>query len=330
MKRVVITGATSMIGGALVKECIKNEVEVLAIVRKQSLHLDRLPESGLLQIYECNLQELGSITDIQKSYDVFYHLAWDYTSKTYRDNPIAQAKNIQYTFDAVNLAHKLGCKKFVGAGSQAEYGCIDGMIVPDTPVNTLVSYGVAKYAAGMLSRKLCDSYEMVCIWARIFSVYGRYDNEGIMLNYAIDRFIAGEPANFSVATQNWDYLHEKDAGRMFFLIGEHAESSKVYCIASGESKPLKEFILDVRDICGSTAECIFAEEVPTQKLVSLQTKIDDLVNDIEYKPQIAFREGVKDMIYFRIGGDKTDYIVIKSNICGFVVSPCLQEEKATA
>ena len=44
MKRVVVTGATSMIGVALIKECIKNGVEVLAIVRRQSVNLNRLPE----------------------------------------------------------------------------------------------------------------------------------------------------------------------------------------------------------------------------------------------------------------------------------------------
>lgn len=293
-----------MIGVALVKECIKNEIEVLAIVRKQSPHLDRLPESGLLRIYECNLHELGLITDIQKTYDVFYHLAWDHTSKADRDNPIAQAKNIQYTFDAVNLAHRLGCRKFVGAGSQAEYGRVDTIITPKTPVSPFISYGVVKYAAGMLSRKLCDSYEMVCIWARIFSVYGLYDNEGTMLNYAIDHFMAGKPANFSAATQKWDYLHEKDAGRMFFLIGERADISKVYCIASGESKPLKEFILELKDVFGSTAECVFAVESSSNPPVSLQADIEELINDIDFKPRISFREGVEDIIQFRKLFDK--------------------------
>lgn len=299
MKRTVITGATSMIGIALVKECIQNGVEVLAIVRKQSSHLDRLPESELLRIYECSLQELSSVTDIQKSYDVFYHLAWEHTSKADRDNPIYQEHNIKYTLDAVNLAQRLGCKKFVGAGSQAEYGRVDGMIAPDTPVAPLVSYGVAKYAAGILSRKLCESYGMTCIWGRIFSVYGRYDNEGTMLNYAIDRFMAGEPANFSAATQNWDYLHEKDAGRIFFLIGEHAKVSKVYCIASGESKPLKEFILELKDAFGPTTECVFATESSANQPVSLQANIEELINDIGFRPRISFREGIEDMIQFR-------------------------------
>ena len=118
MKRIVVTGATSMIGIALIEECIKNDVEVLAIIRKNSNRLYRLPQSELLHIVECDLDELETISS-EKSYDVFYHLAWAYTSKEYRDDPILQEKNIRYTLDAVNLAKKLGCGKFVGAGYTA-------------------------------------------------------------------------------------------------------------------------------------------------------------------------------------------------------------------
>lgn len=35
MKKIVITGATSMIGIALIEQCIKKNIEVLAIVRKK-------------------------------------------------------------------------------------------------------------------------------------------------------------------------------------------------------------------------------------------------------------------------------------------------------
>ncbi len=34
MKRIVVTGATSMIGTALIEECIRHDVEVYAVVRK--------------------------------------------------------------------------------------------------------------------------------------------------------------------------------------------------------------------------------------------------------------------------------------------------------
>lgn len=302
MKSAIVTGATSMIGVALIKECIKNNVEVLAIVRRGSARMGRLPQSGLLEVCECNMDELSTLESEGKQYDVFYHLAWSYTSKDTRDNPILQECNIKYTLDAVELAHKLSCHKFIGAGSQAEYGPVHGMIMPDTAVNPNVAYGTAKYAAGKLSRKLCDQYGIAHIWGRVFSVYGRYDNEGTMLVYAANQFLKREPARFSAGTQMWDYLHESDAGKIFFLLGERVNASRIYCIASGAARPLKEFIMEMRDAFGEGAECEFETLPEGQEIAGLQTDTRELEAEIGYKPMMMFKEGIIDMIRYKKQG----------------------------
>ena len=300
MKRVVVTGATSMIGVALIKECIKNNVEVLAIVRRQSINLNRLPNSDMIEICECNLNELNTICT-NKQYDLFYHFGWAYTTKAKRDDPVLQEKNIKYSLDAVELANKLGCRKFIGAGSQAEYGRVDHVITSNTAVAPLISYGMAKYAAGSLCAKLCKQYGMICIWGRIFSVYGRFDNEETMLSYAINQFMKKEAAKFSSAVQMWDYLHEDDAGRIFYLLGQAVNKEKVYCIASGNSRKLKEFILEVKEVFGGDARCEFADETEESSRIGLEVDTGDLVQDIDYIPKVSFREGILDMIQCRKG-----------------------------
>lgn len=300
MKRVVVTGATSMIGVPLIKECIQNNVEVLAIVRKNSVHLNRLPQSQLLHVYECDLNALSSIAGLPPDYDVFYHLAWDYTSKRYRDDPVLQEKNIKYTLDAVALAERLGCHKFIGAGSQAEYGRVDHVITPDTSVCPTTAYGISKYAAGKLSEKMCGQHGMVHIWGRIFSVYGRNDNAETMLSYAIDQFIKKESAQFSSATQMWDYLHESDAGKMFFLMGNCVEKNVVYCVANGEAKPLKEFIIQLKECFGKEAVCVFGEDRANQKVFGLQADTSTLIKDTGYIPCVTFQEGIMDMINYKL------------------------------
>lgn len=301
MRKIIVTGATSMIGAALIRESIKRETEVLAIVRAHSPHIDRLPESKLLKVYECDLSSLDAINDVSDTYDVFYHMGWGHTSKEERDNPILQEPNIKYTLDAVNLAKRLGCRKFIGAGSQAEYGKVDAVITPDTPVNPLTAYGMAKYSAGIMSGKLCEQSDLIHIWTRIFSVYGCYDREGTMINYAMDRFLKGETAEFSSGEQMWDYLYEDDAGRMFYLIGELVNKNQVYCIASGESRPLKEYIMELRDLCRVDGRCEFAKKAGDKCTIGLQADINSLVRDIGYKPQMSFKEGIERVICWQRG-----------------------------
>ena len=48
MKKIVVTGATSMIGSALIEECVKHDIEVYAVLRSASGKQDRLPDSSLV------------------------------------------------------------------------------------------------------------------------------------------------------------------------------------------------------------------------------------------------------------------------------------------
>ena len=65
--------------------------------------------------------------------DAFFHLAWAHTIGAGRNDMPAQIENIRYTIDAVRTAAAMGCRVFVGTGSQAEYGRVDGVLRADTP-----------------------------------------------------------------------------------------------------------------------------------------------------------------------------------------------------
>ena len=295
IKGAIVTGATSMIGVAIIESCIKRNIPVLAVVRKNTKRINRLPDSHLVDICYCELDDLKSLKCECGKYDVFFHLAWEGTTKQERDNPIIQEKNIKYALDAVEVARKSGCKKFIGAGSQAEYGRTDGVITSQTRVAPEISYGIAKYTAGKLTRKLCEQYGLIHIWARIFSVYGKYDNEETMINYAINTFLKGKDAEFSASTQMWDYLNEKDAGECIYRLGEFVNRNGVYCIASGDSRPLKDYMLEIKNTYFQDANIIFAEEDERSKY-GIVPYVEDLFEDIGYKPEITFAEGIKLLI----------------------------------
>lgn len=292
----MITGATCMLGVALIEECIKHNVEVLAIVRKNSKKKSRLPQSDLIELRECELSKLGEmeIFPCHKEYDVFYHFAWEGTGKEARQDPTLQVQNIGYTLDAVKLAKRLGCKKFVGAGSQAEYGYKEDIVTPGSSLNPVSAYGIAKYSAGRMSERLCDLLGIVHIWARVFSVYGKNDASNTMVMYALRQFLCGEMARFSAATQMWDYLHESDAGKIFYDLGRIIETNKVYCVASGKSRPLKEYILEMQMLCGEEGKCEFAND--ENSIYGLQADVSNLSADIGFSAQISFKEGILGMI----------------------------------
>lgn len=287
-----------MLGASLVEECVKNNVEVLAFVHKGSSKLDRLPKSSLVKIAECDLCDMATFDIGAERCDVFYHFAWGNTDKGVRDNPVPQLKNLEYAFDAVDLAARLGCKKFIGAGSQAEYGITSEIISEKTKCEPLSSYGIAKFAAGKLCAKLCAQKSMICIWTRIFSVYGEYENPASLVSYLINCYLNGETAKVSAGLQNWEYLYQSDAARFFIAIGENCNESRVFTLSSLDKRRLKDYVLEVQEITDGKLNLEFAppSDIP---MVTLDSDISALIGYTNIKPRISFRDGVAKMIEYR-------------------------------
>lgn len=228
MKRAVITGATGAIGMALINELIQNNIEVLVICREGSNRNNRIPKHPLVSVINCSLEALGNIQNsTSKKYDVFYHFAWNGTFGSSRNDMYLQNQNVKYALDAVNAAHIFGCHTFIGAGSQAEYGRVEGMLKAITPAFPENGYGIAKLCAGQMTREAAHQLGMKHIWTRILSVYGPYDGDKTMIMSTIDKLKTGITPQFTKGEQMWDYLYSGDAGRAFRLIGECGVDGKI-------------------------------------------------------------------------------------------------------
>lgn len=298
MKKIALTGATSMMGIGLIEKCIENDISVIAIVRKGSPNIHFLPKSDKLSVLELNLEDFSTYEpDKSLNCNVFYHFAWDKADRNGRNDCECQMRNIEYSLAAVYFAKKLGASRFIGAGSQAEYGITREKLFPDTPVNPDTAYGVAKYASGKMSRILCEQIGMEHIWTRVASVYGPYDNESTMIMYSIAGLLNGQKTSYTKSEQQWDYLYYKDAGRAFFLLGQSGSDRKVYCVASGKSRPLREYIYALRDCVNPEAEIGIGERSSLGHSVkNLIVDIEDLKSDTGFYPQYEFNRGIQETV----------------------------------
>ncbi len=297
MNKVVMTGATSMIGVALIQECIKNNVEVYAIVRSDSNKIDRLPKSKLVNLVFADLKELGMLEMPNNSYEVFYHLGWTGTDKDKRNNVDEQMENVNYTLEASRLAKRIGCHTFIGAGSQAEYGRVSEKIKPDTAVNPDIAYGIAKYAAGKLSAILCKDMGLRHIWGRIFSVYGPYDRKDSMVMHSLSKMSLNENVSFTPSEQIWDYMYSEDAASAFFMLGLKGKDQAIYCIGNGNSRPLFEYI-EILERCTDTIGNVEIGKLPygDNQVMRLEPDVTNLFEDVGFSPKFSFEEGIKNTI----------------------------------
>ena len=313
IRTAVITGASGMIGITLAKHLLLQGVKVVVCVRPGSARAERLFALKNLQenlhIIEADLEELKENQVFEGIYakigcaDAFFHFGWAGTFGKARNQMFLQNQNIRYTLDAVSLAKKLGCQVFLGAGSQAEYGRVQEgkKLRADTPTFPENGYGMAKLAAGQMSRVFCQELGISHIWMRILSVYGPWDTEKTMVMSAITTWLSKGSPCFSKGEQLWDYLYAKDAAKAFFLAAKSGVDGKVYPLGSGRTRPLKEYIKIIHDEIDPLAELGLGKLPYNQNQVMyLCADIEELTKDTGFVPEYTFEKGIQETVAWQV------------------------------
>lgn len=298
LKKAIVTGPTGSVGISLINELIQNGVYVTAICRRQSTGLEDLPKSDLVSVIECNIDEYSGLTGIiENDYDAFFHLAWDGTYGTSRMDFTRQTRNVIYALDAVDLANVAGCKVFVGAGSQSEFGNVNGILHPYMQCSPTTGYGVGKLTAGQMTRLKCQEYGIRHEWVRIVSMFGPHDRDFTLIVGSIYKMLRGERVQFTKGEQIWDYIYNKDAARALRLVAEKGKNAAIYCCGTGQTRRLKEFILSVRDAVDPSLK-IGIGELPyyPNQVMHLEADISNLVEDTGFIPEYSFEEGISETV----------------------------------
>ena len=294
MHRAIVTGAAGFIGANLTEQLIKKGYKVIAVVRPDSLHNNRISElsSNDLTMIPLEMENISSLPALVENYDpglfdTFYHLALHGG----RNNRDIQQKNIADSMKALEAAAQLNCKRFVCTGSQAEYGAIrDQLITEDLLPDPFSAYGAAKVAICHLTRVRAAQLGLEWVWGRIFSVIGRYEPNGRMLPDLIRKMKQGESMILSSCEQNWDYLDAQDAANALIALGERGKNGEIYNIANGEYHKLKYFTEIIRRQYGPTLSILYGND--PDPFVSLQPSVEKIQKDTGWKAEIRFEESL--------------------------------------
>jgi len=292
-----VTGATSFIGRALCR-CLRDSGhEVLALIRPSSSLAGLFAgEPGIRPVLsgvadcESALLPLGPI-------DAVIHLAWDGIGSQGRADAGIQAANYRHSMNLVTTAARVGCRVFVGGGSQAEYGRVAGVITEESRCDPLSEYGKAKLRFTVDGGRLCRERGLRCRMPRLFSVYGPGDHPWALLPSLVQALAAGQVLPLTDCRQSWNYLYVEDAARALAALVAPACEDGIYNVASEVTRPLEEF---VRVVCGffpgSPPPHFGAIPHGPDGPLSLQPQITRLRRNTSWQEQTTFAEGIRTML----------------------------------
>lgn len=171
--------------------------------------------------------------------DACVHLAWAKRSREHRHDPDHYTHNYAV---AVRLARSLtgsACTRFLGLGSQSEYGRHPAPLGLSTPLNPDTAYGLGKLMAGLATERLCRSSGIAHAWLRLTAAYGPGETGHTFVGYATQRAAAGKPIEMSKGEQRWDYLYIDDLVSVVMLAIEK-KLEGFFPLGSGEAVSLLE------------------------------------------------------------------------------------------
>lgn len=298
MEKVILTGGTGFVGSWFVEELVRNGIEVYLLVR--SIPKDPFFCNPLINAVLYDSKEYLNLRD-RGPFDAFYHLAWSGTENAQKNNTELQLENLGFSLKLLEYATNMEARCFIATGTVAEYSfCRDVMDLSkkQTPNDM---YGAAKTAVHYLLETRARMLKMPFIWAVLPSTYGERRKADNIVTYTILSLLRKEKPRYGNLEQMWDFLYAYDVARALLLIGEKGIQSKTYGVGSGVHKPLKDYIMTIRDLIDPNLALGIGEVASySEKTFSSCVNIHELQTDTGFKPSVTFEEGIRRTIaYYR-------------------------------
>lgn len=293
MEYVIVTGANGFIGKTLVNALLEKGYHVVALDIRYD---DVLANDSRVTCVNVMNREVAALADEipHQEYRCFFHLAWAGTSGPARADYAVQLNNVKLACDYIKLCSEIGCKRVVYASSINEMETYEYLQSDDIEPTGGYIYGTGKLAAHLMGETVAKLNGIEFIPVIITNIYGVGEKSARMIYTSINKLIHKEHCSFTSGYQTYDFIYITDAINSIISVAEKGKAFNRYYIGSGEPKPLREFLLEMRDIVDPEAE-LGLGDIPFKGVDISYDQFDlkKVERDTGYQNEVSFAEGIQ-------------------------------------
>lgn len=318
-KRVLVTGATGLLGGWLTEALLERGAEVVALVR-DGVPRSRFYERGLDRraiVVRGEVEALELVARALNEYEVHtvFHLAAQTIVRTANKDPLSTFEsNIRGTWCVLEACRRLGVARVVVASSDKAYG--PQPVLPydeQTPLAGLHPYDVSKSCADLIARAFARTYDLPVCVTRCGNLFGAGDlNWNRIVPGTIRSVLHGEPPVIrSDGTLVRDYFYVEDGVDAYLGLAEKMDSPGVRGEAFNFSHELSitvsEIVARILRLMGreDLLPIVLSEapnEIPNQVLSAAKAR-----EVLGWRPRFTFDEGLaRTIAWYKEYFSKTD------------------------
>ncbi len=290
MKNVIVSGANGFIGKNLIRALIKRGYSVTAL----DTRFDKELESSTKCICVKDKEIDAIAKELVEEYACFYNLAWCGTSGALRGDYTVQLNNVHMTCDYIQLASNINCPRFIYASSINEMETYEYLQSDNIEPSGGYIYGTGKLAAHLMGEVVAYQHGVEFIPVIITNIYGIGEKSARLIYTSIVKLLKGEHCSFTEGNQTYDFIYISDAIESIVEVAEKGKAFTRYYVGSGSPRPLKEFLLKMKDIVEPGAQ-IGLGDIPFNgtNIDYNQFKLKQIEKDTGYVNKISFEEGIK-------------------------------------
>ncbi len=218
MNKILVTGATGMVGSSLVRRLLEQQKHVVALVQDWDTQSE-LVRSGDIQKINVVNGALEDIAPLRRAIgkfeiDTVFHLGAQTIVGTALRNPLETFEaNIRGTYQLLEVCREQNVERIVVASSDKAYG--DSPVLPyteDMPLQGLHPYDASKTCTDIIAQTYAHTYNMPITIARCGNIYGAGDlNWSRIIPGTIKATLENQPIRLrSDGSMQRDYLFVED------------------------------------------------------------------------------------------------------------------------
>ena len=297
MSRILVTGAGGFVGAAVADLAARNGHNVTALVRNPSSPR-AVALAGRCAIAVADLSDRDAVRAVlaQARPHCVIHSAWEGVGGPDRAGDI-QLDNIRTSVELLDSAIAVGARRFIGIGSQAEYGRHDRRIDESATTEPFLLYGAAKLSTCHLTRQRASEAGIGFAWLRLFSPYGPGDNPNWLIPSVATQILAGQTPRTSAGTQKWDYLHIADCAQGILAAAVTESAQGVFNLSSGRAVTVRTIVERIRDLACPGLQLTFGD-IPfgPNQIMHLEGDSSRLSAATGWTPSIMIEDGLATVV----------------------------------
>ncbi len=326
-KNALVTGVAGFIGFHLSKRLLENGIRVFGVDNLNDYYDPRLKEDRLallksypeFSFFRTDLSEKKQLETIfsENQADVVVNLAAQAGVRYSLTNPNAYVQsNLVGFVNILECCRHYGVKHLVFASSSSVYGANTNMpfSVHDNVDHPISLYAASKKSNELMAHTYSHLFNLPCTGLRFFTVYGPWGRPDMALFLFTKAICEGKPINvFNHGKMKRDFTYIDDIVEGVVRVMEHCPDPnsqwtgdspdpgtsytkyKIYNIGNNNPVELMDFIKAIEDALGKRAIKNFMDLQPGD-VPATYADVDDLINDVGFKPETSISEGIGEFI----------------------------------